>query len=150
MVLLATLNYVDGMSAADIVKYPHYHQQYLPDVVDYESGALTPEEITVLQAKGHKLKEGRRPWGNMQVVTWDFATGKVRGGIRSARRRRGPGLLRTAHGRLSAGSARRTNSGALALGELLDRRAADAAGLAGALVDEELLRKYPGIPSALT
>jgi gamma-glutamyltranspeptidase/glutathione hydrolase len=77
MVLLATLNYVDGMSAADIVKYPHYHQQYLPDVVDYESGALTPEEITVLQAKGQKLKEGRRAWGNMQVVTWDFASGAV-------------------------------------------------------------------------
>ncbi len=38
MVLLGTLNYLDGMNAADIVKYPHYHHQYLPDEVDYEAG----------------------------------------------------------------------------------------------------------------
>ncbi len=37
MVILGTLNYVDGMSAADIVNYPRYHHQYLPDVVDYEA-----------------------------------------------------------------------------------------------------------------
>jgi gamma-glutamyltranspeptidase / glutathione hydrolase len=76
-VLLGTLNYVDGMNAADIVKYPHYHHQYLPDEVDYEQGALSDAEITELQAKGHKLKLSGRQWGNMQVITWDFATGKV-------------------------------------------------------------------------
>ena len=26
---------------------------------------------------GHQLKEGSRRWGNMQVVTWDYASGKV-------------------------------------------------------------------------
>ena len=39
MVLLGTLNYLDGMNAADIVKYPRYHHQYLPDEVDYERRA---------------------------------------------------------------------------------------------------------------
>jgi gamma-glutamyltranspeptidase/glutathione hydrolase len=77
MVLLGTLNYLDGMSAADIVKYPHYHHQYLPDEVDYEPGALAPEEIKALQTMGHTLKLGERQWGNMQVITWDFASGKV-------------------------------------------------------------------------
>jgi len=77
MVLLGTLNYLDGMNAADIVSYPHYHHQYLPDEVDYEAGALTDAEITELQAMGHTLRAAGRPWGNMQVVTWDFATGKV-------------------------------------------------------------------------
>jgi gamma-glutamyltranspeptidase/glutathione hydrolase len=77
MVLLGTLNYLDGMSAAEIVKYPHYHHQYLPDVVDYEQGALTDAEINALQAMGHTLEASSRPWGNMQVVTWDFATGTV-------------------------------------------------------------------------
>ena len=77
MVLLGTLNYLDGMNAADIVKYPHYHHQYLPDEIDYEPGALTPDEITALQAMGHTLKLGGRQWGNMQVITWDFASGKV-------------------------------------------------------------------------
>ncbi|HEX4240933.1 MAG TPA: gamma-glutamyltransferase [Steroidobacteraceae bacterium] len=77
MVLLGTLNYLDGMSAADIVKYPHYHHQYLPDVVDYEQGAFTDEEIKKLEAMGHPLKASSRQWGNMQVITWDFASGKV-------------------------------------------------------------------------
>jgi len=77
MVLLGTLNYLDGMNAADIVKYPHYHHQYLPDAVEYEHGALTDAEIKALQAMGHTLKVSGRQWGNMQVITWDFATGKV-------------------------------------------------------------------------
>jgi gamma-glutamyltranspeptidase/glutathione hydrolase len=77
MVLLGTLNYLDGMNAADVVKYPHYHHQYLPDEVDYEAGAFTDAEIKELQAMGHTLKVSGRPWGNMQVVTWDFASGKV-------------------------------------------------------------------------
>jgi gamma-glutamyltranspeptidase/glutathione hydrolase len=77
MVLLGTLNYLDGMNAADIVKYPHYHHQYLPDVVDYEPGALTDAEIQALRAMGHPLKLSERRWGNMQVITWDYASGKV-------------------------------------------------------------------------
>ena len=77
MVLLGTLNYLDGMNAADIVKYPHYHHQYLPDEVDYEQGALSDSEIKALQAMGHTLKVSGRQWGNMQVITWDFASGKV-------------------------------------------------------------------------
>lgn len=77
MVILGTLNYLDGMRAAEIVKSPRYHMQYLPDEVDYESGAFTDVEIKALQLKGQKLSEGKRRWGNMQVVTWDFATGKV-------------------------------------------------------------------------
>jgi gamma-glutamyltranspeptidase / glutathione hydrolase len=76
-VLLGTLNYLDGMSAADIVKYPHYHHQYLPDVVDYEPGALDPDEIKSLEAMGHALKLSERQWGNTQVITWEFASGKV-------------------------------------------------------------------------
>ncbi len=77
MVLLGTLNYLDGMNAADIVKYPHYHHQYLPDEVDYEPGALSGTEIQALKAMGHNLQVADREWGNMQVVTWDYASGKV-------------------------------------------------------------------------
>lgn len=77
MVILGTLDYLDGMSAQAIVADPRYHHQYLPDVVEYEKGAFTESEIAQLQAMGHKLEEGRRRWGNMQVVTWDFASGKV-------------------------------------------------------------------------
>jgi gamma-glutamyltranspeptidase/glutathione hydrolase len=77
MVLLGTLDYLDGMGAADVVKDSRYHHQYLPDVVDYEKGALSADEITRLQAMGHSLKESGRRWGNMEVITWDYASGKV-------------------------------------------------------------------------
>jgi len=77
MVLLGTLNYLDGMDAAQIVKYPHYHHQYLPDEVDYEQGAFSEAEIKELESMGHTLKVSGRQWGNMQVITWDFASGKV-------------------------------------------------------------------------
>ncbi len=77
MVLLGTLDYLDGMSAAQIVRHPRYHHQYLPDVVEYEKGALAENEIAQLEAMGHKLEQGSRLWGNMQVITLDFARGKV-------------------------------------------------------------------------
>jgi gamma-glutamyltranspeptidase / glutathione hydrolase len=77
MVILGTLDYLDGMGAEDIVADPRYHHQYLPDVVEYEKGALTESEITRLEAMGHKLEQGNRRWGNMEVITWDFASGKV-------------------------------------------------------------------------
>jgi gamma-glutamyltranspeptidase/glutathione hydrolase len=77
MVILGTLDYLNGMSAAEIVKDPRYHHQYLPDVLEYEKGALASSEVTRLEAMGHKLEEGSRTWGNMQVITWDFASGKV-------------------------------------------------------------------------
>jgi gamma-glutamyltranspeptidase/glutathione hydrolase len=76
-VLLGILNYVDGMGAPDIVRYPHYHHQYEPDEVSYEQGALSDAEIAKLQSMGHKLRLSNRQWGNMQVITWDFASGKV-------------------------------------------------------------------------
>jgi gamma-glutamyltranspeptidase/glutathione hydrolase len=77
MVLLGTLDYMDGKSAADIVADGRYHHQYLPDVVDYEKGALSESEVAQLRAMGHTLKEGNRLWGNMEVITWDYASGKV-------------------------------------------------------------------------
>jgi gamma-glutamyltranspeptidase/glutathione hydrolase len=77
MVLLGTLDYVDGMSAAEMVQAPRFHHQYLPDVVEYESGAFTGPEISRLEAMGHVLKEGSRRWGNMQAISWDYASGKV-------------------------------------------------------------------------
>jgi gamma-glutamyltranspeptidase / glutathione hydrolase len=77
MVLLGTLNFLDGMSAADIVKFPRYHHQYLPDEVVYEKGALSTDEIKALEGEGHQLRESSRQWGNMQVITWDFASGRV-------------------------------------------------------------------------
>jgi len=77
MVLLASLAWVDGADAAGMVSLKRYHHQYFPDVVAYEEGAFTPAEKAGLEAKGHKLELSERSYGNLQVVTWDRATGRV-------------------------------------------------------------------------
>ncbi len=77
MVLLATLDFMDGKSAKDIVSAPRYHHQYFPDVIQYEPGAFTSEQAKALSERGHKLQAGNRQWGNLQVVLWDYATGSV-------------------------------------------------------------------------
>jgi gamma-glutamyltranspeptidase/glutathione hydrolase len=77
MVLLATLAFLDGRSAEQIVAEPRLHHQYLPDVVTYEPEALDKGERAALEARGHVLRESRRRYGNMQVVTWDRAGNKL-------------------------------------------------------------------------
>jgi len=76
MVLLGALDFYDGGDAKDIVSLPRFHQQYLPDVVEYEDGAFTPAEISALQKMGYSLEDQGR-WGNMQAITWDYKSGKV-------------------------------------------------------------------------
>ena len=77
MVLLGTLNWIGGADARAIVAAPRYHQQYEPDAIFAEPDALTVEERSGLESRGH----GMRPWpgtiGNMQVITWDRATGTL-------------------------------------------------------------------------
>jgi gamma-glutamyltranspeptidase / glutathione hydrolase len=77
MVLLATLDFMDGKSAKQIVATPRIHHQYLPDVVEFETDALTDDEKADLQRRGHELRQGRQRWGNMAAITWDYSTGTV-------------------------------------------------------------------------
>jgi len=77
MVMLAAMAWHDGADARQMVDLRRYHHQYFPDVVTYEKGAFTDQEIADLTARGHKLSLSPRDYGNMQVVTWDRATGRV-------------------------------------------------------------------------
>jgi gamma-glutamyltranspeptidase/glutathione hydrolase len=77
MVLLATLDWMDGKPATEIVAAPRYHHQYLPDVLSFEVGALSPAEQSKLAGFGHTLRELPQRYGNMQIVTWDYKSGKV-------------------------------------------------------------------------
>jgi gamma-glutamyltranspeptidase/glutathione hydrolase len=77
MAILATLDFLDGKTPQQIVSTPRYHHQYLPDVVLYEPDALDGAERAGLEQLGHTLRESNRRWGNMQVVTWDYASDKV-------------------------------------------------------------------------
>jgi gamma-glutamyltranspeptidase/glutathione hydrolase len=76
MSVQATLGFMEGKTAMEIVSAPRIHHHYFPDVIQYEAGALTPEQIKALQDRGHTLREGQR-WGNMQVVIWNYETGEV-------------------------------------------------------------------------
>lgn len=77
MVLLASLAWMEGATAEEMVSLKRYHHQFLPDVVTFESGAFTDIEIARLERRGHEISEVRRPYGNMNVVTWDFAANQV-------------------------------------------------------------------------
>lgn len=75
-VLLATLDWIDGRTAQQIVAAPRIHHQYQPDVLMYEEAALDAAEVEALQKLGHQLRK-RETWGNLQVVTYDAASGAV-------------------------------------------------------------------------
>jgi gamma-glutamyltranspeptidase/glutathione hydrolase len=77
MVLLAALEWMNGATAEQMVGLERYHHQFLPDVIYFETGALAPEEQQALEARGHQVSEVKRSYGNMNVVTWDFESGKV-------------------------------------------------------------------------
>jgi len=77
MVLLAVLEAVEGRPVEAWVSRPRIHHQYLPDEVQLEPGALDGGTHAALEARGHRLKELQRPWGNLQVVLWDRVAGEV-------------------------------------------------------------------------
>ena len=77
MVLLATLNWMDGMGADDIVAAPRFHHQYHPDEIVYEDGAFSTQELKKLLDMGHRLKKSNRKYGNMQVILWDKKRDKI-------------------------------------------------------------------------
>jgi gamma-glutamyltranspeptidase/glutathione hydrolase len=77
MVLRAALLWEQGASAQDMVELKRFHHQYLPDDISYEPDAISAPAIAELETMGHALSLNRRPFGNMNVVTWDYATGRV-------------------------------------------------------------------------
>jgi gamma-glutamyltranspeptidase/glutathione hydrolase len=77
MVLLGMLGVMDGANAETVVAAPRFHHQYLPDALSAEPGTFSDEEIKRLEARGHTVSPGERAWGNMQLVIWHRADGRV-------------------------------------------------------------------------
>jgi gamma-glutamyltranspeptidase/glutathione hydrolase len=77
MVLLAGLAWIDGADAASMAALPRIHHQYFPDEIYFEGDALDEADVDRLRTMGHFLSEVGRDFGNMQVVTWNFSSGKV-------------------------------------------------------------------------
>jgi gamma-glutamyltranspeptidase/glutathione hydrolase len=76
-IALAAEAWIAGATAQQMVELKRYHQQYLPDNVVYEPDALSPEDFADLEARGHSFSVSRRPYGNMNVVTWRYSDGEV-------------------------------------------------------------------------
>jgi gamma-glutamyltranspeptidase/glutathione hydrolase len=70
MVLLSMLQYLDEQPIANWASVPRYHHQYIPDVMEYEPGAFTDEELADLRERGYRLRETKRDFGNQQVLLW--------------------------------------------------------------------------------
>ncbi len=85
MVLLGVLDIAAGKTLEDMVERPRIHHQFLPDVVEYEATAFSPEELEGLQKLGHSLKPVDGTYGNMQAVFWDRKKQARDSGQRSAR-----------------------------------------------------------------
>lgn len=77
MVLLATLDWLHGVPADELIKKGRYHHQYMPDMLSFEPGAISESDQAILKKYGHNLRESRQP-GNLQIVTWDYRTGAVK------------------------------------------------------------------------
>jgi gamma-glutamyltranspeptidase / glutathione hydrolase len=91
MVLLGILGYDDSLDAQQVAALPRYHHQWMPDVIQAETDAFTPDVVKGLRAMGHTVDvpdeeggdDGRRSshvWGNLQTVEWNKATGTLSGG----------------------------------------------------------------------
>lgn len=93
MVLLGILDFVKGNNPDSWVKIPRFHHQYLPDIVEFESGALTVNEINQLKTMGHVLKPPRRDYGDMQAVQLN----KISRQLSAASDPRGEGRPRISH-----------------------------------------------------
>lgn len=90
MLLHGVLAMAEGEGPEAWVARPRFHHQYLPDAIQFEPGALTPEEQRWLQAMGHRLKPLDSTYGNMQALYRERRTGRLSGasdprGIGSAR-----------------------------------------------------------------
>lgn len=77
MVLLAALDFAQGNGPESWVRIPRFHHQYIPDLIQYEKGGLTNDEIDSLSLLGHKFKEVRYQYGNMQGVQLNKKTNKL-------------------------------------------------------------------------
>ena len=57
-VLHTILNVVDfGMNVQEAIDAPRFHHQWLPDRINYERHGLSPDTISLLEARGHALRE---------------------------------------------------------------------------------------------
>ena len=74
MVLLAILDFAEGHGPESWIMLPRFHHQYVPDLIQYEKDGMTNDEIEALTRLGHKTKEIKYRYGNMQAIQFNKNT----------------------------------------------------------------------------
>ena len=69
--LEAIVNVVDhGMTVAEAVDAPRIHMQWMPDAIEVEPFALSPDTRKILVGQGYTFKD-KAPWGQAAGITTD-------------------------------------------------------------------------------
>lgn len=77
--LESILNVIDyDMGIAEAIAAPRIHQQWLPEVVQVEPGALRPDVRATLEKRGYTV-EMHDPWGAVEAILVDPASGLLNG-----------------------------------------------------------------------
>ncbi len=71
MVLLGSIEAIEGQPVEQWVSRPRFHHQYLPDHIQVEDDAFSPGERAALERLGHRVEPVGRDYGDMQAVNWD-------------------------------------------------------------------------------
>src|SRR5690606_41771891 len=77
VVPLATFDMLAPSPPDSWVCLPRFHHHYLPNRLQFEQGAFSPEQQAALRELGHQLLELERTYGNMQAILWDKTSGAV-------------------------------------------------------------------------
>lgn len=77
MVLLGSLEAINGQPPEQWVSRPRFHHQYLPDRIQAEDAAFSAAQQAELQALGHRVEPAGRDYGDMQALLWDKRKGEV-------------------------------------------------------------------------
>jgi gamma-glutamyltranspeptidase/glutathione hydrolase len=71
--LETALNIIDyGMQPQEAVDAPRVHHQWLPDVIEAEPFALSPDTAALLRGMGYTIREVK-PWGAAEIIMVDAA-----------------------------------------------------------------------------
>ena len=79
-VLHTILNVIDhGMNAQEAVDAARFYHQWLPDTVVYERRGLSPDTLSILRARGHRL-DAIDAQGSAEVIVVEPRGGRLAGG----------------------------------------------------------------------
>ena len=78
-VLQTIINVIDfGMNIQEAIDAPRFHHQWLPDRISYERHGLSPDTLTLLESKGHRLVALDRQ-GAAQAIRYDASADLLEG-----------------------------------------------------------------------